>query len=131
MEPLHGILMQTASPLTAADLRTILAGYRFRFSTEEQLHAGMEDVMAREGLRWEHERHLSTGRIDFLVESGIGIEVKVDGSRAALLRQISRYLLQSEVRELLVITTRASHSEIPMVMHGKTVRVLYLSPGML
>lgn len=131
MESLPGISGQTASTLTAISLRAILSGYRFRFATEEQLHAGIEEAMTREGLRWEHEKHLSSGRIDFLVEPEIGVEVKVDGSRAALLRQISRYLLQSEIRELLVITTRASHSEIPMVMQGKTVRVLYLSPGML
>jgi len=120
-----------ALTLTAVGLHAILSGYRFRFSTEEQLHAGMEEAMAREGLHWEHEKHLSFGRIDFLVESGIGIEVKVAGSRAALLRQISRYLLQLDICEILIVTTKSCHLEIPETMHGKTVRVLYLSPGIL
>ena len=72
------------------------------------------------------EVRLSVGeRIDFLVYD-VGIEVKIDGSVAALMRQAARYLRCDEVRSLVVVTTLARHRALPADMFGKAVYVAHL-----
>lgn len=117
--------------LTAIVLRESLSRFRFRFTTEDELQVGLEVAMWQLGLSWEREKKLRVGRIDFLVDPGIGLEVKVDGSRAALVRQIHAYLGEPDVRELLIVTSKSHHADIPGLVRGKPVRVLCLSAGLL
>ena len=94
-----------------ADIGRILAwlgGYRFDCANEYRLQAGVATVLAVHGCRFEREVVLSpTDRVDFLTESGLAIECKVDGSPADVTRQVLRYLRHDRVGGLLLVTARA------------------------
>lgn len=126
--------MQT-NPLTPANLREFLAGFRFNFTSEDELQRGLDEALARHGAVFEREYRLDArNRLDFLVAPergaavtpGIGIEVKVGGSNAELLTQLHRYVLRPEVLGLVVVTSRAQH-RIPDTLNGKPLALLHVS----
>lgn len=65
-------------------------------------------------------------RIDFLVD-GVGIECKVAGSRAEVLRQLTRYADFDEIEALVLVTCIASHTRLPDEIDGKKLRVVNLA----
>jgi hypothetical protein len=108
--------------LTADEVCSLLGRFRFSFATENDLQQGLADALISLGLDPEREVRLgSAGRIDLLVD-GVGIEVKVTGQPARVSAQLRRYAERSEVRELLLVTTRARHRP-PYELSGKPCRV--------
>lgn len=103
----------------------------FRFTNEDELQRGIAQVLDGLGIPYAREFKLSKeDRIDFLVEGGLGIEIKIKGSFADLARQVHRYLGHEEVSEVLVVTSRAQLSyQLPKEMRGKTVTSVWLSTG--
>lgn len=98
-----------------------------RWGTEDDLQQHLGEVLA--GAGFEREVSLSArDRLDLWnADSGIAVEVKVDGSAAAVLRQILRYADRPEVRGIVLATTRpgcASH--MPESLCGKPVAVARL-----
>lgn len=76
-------------------------------------------------------------RIDFLVRCvtlperiDVGVEVKVDGAPAAVMRQLHRYLSHDELAGIVLVTTKRSHRDIPDALHGKPVQVVWLRSGL-
>jgi hypothetical protein len=109
---------------TAADLAEVLSRHAYRYANEVGLHAGLEQAMLDADLHPRPEVHLGpAGRIDFLVDR-VGVEVKVAGETEPLLRQLTRYAGRSEIDELLVVTTRRKHRQLPSAVSGKPVHVL-------
>lgn len=105
-------------------------GYRFSVSNEQELQEGLWRVLAgMDGARRE-VRLDERSRIDFLI-GGVGIEVKVDGSLADLVRQATRYSKFAEVSEIVVVTTRSRHLGLPAQLGGKPVHIAYLGDGAL
>lgn len=94
--------------------------------SEYDLHALISEKLAESGITFTHEKILGKRcRIDFLLPSGTGIEVKrgkVD--RCRLLQQINRYLMCPEVVSMIVVTE--SSVNLPDVIAGKSVTVLCL-----
>lgn len=71
-----------------------------------------------------------TGRLDyFLPESGIAIEVKVQGAHAAIVGQLRRYAWCEEVKGVLLVTTRGALARVPSMLEGKPVRAMRLVGG--
>lgn len=99
-----------------------------RYGTEDHLQAGISTVLTRLGVRHRREACLGpAGRVDFLTDLGLAIEVKIEGSQMAVARQIMRYAERDEVRALLLVTTRATHANAPIEMFlGKPGSVLFL-----
>ncbi len=67
------------------DLKKLLRRYRFRYTSERELQDGIETMLTQEGLPFQREASVVGGAIDFLVGS-VGVEVKIDGSTADLIR---------------------------------------------
>lgn len=113
-------------------LRDLLRGWRFRTYSEAALQAGIAQALDTAGVVYEREVILSPrSRPDFLV-GGIAIEVKVDGSALAAIRQALRYAQHERVTAVLIVTTRARHqAEMPDELLGKPVRVVHLVGGLL
>ena len=65
-------------------------------------------------------------RVDFLTAGGLAIELKVDGTRNAAMRQLMRYAEQSAVESLLLITSRSRHLGMPATLRGKPLTTYHV-----
>jgi hypothetical protein len=93
---------------------------------EYDIHCLIESALSRAGISCAHEYRLAPRcRIDFFV-GGVGIEVKKGRpARAALERQLKRYLASGELEALVVVTQRAV--SLPDAIGGKSVRLVSLN----
>jgi len=114
-------------PESAASLvEALIRSYRFRFSCEKDLQAGLEKLLSGS---FEYEREVSLGEhgtIDFMIEPGLGLEVKTDGSLSQVTRQLHRYAQNEKVKALMLVTSRSQHDRMPAEMNGKQVYVVPL-----
>lgn len=102
-------------------------------ASELELQTLIASALTDEGITYVRERRLGpTGVIDFYLPDGcIGVEVKVDGAPSAVGRQLMRYALSSDVDELVLVTTRATHLSLrgrPLM--GKAVHVVQVVSGL-
>ena len=99
----------------------ILRTHRFRFTREAELQEAIFALLTAANIDFARECILTpTDRIDFLV-GGLGIEVKIDGSLAALTRQAHRYTALPSIESLLVVTSRFRLTDLPPTLNGKRV----------
>lgn len=100
-----------------------LSLYRFNYASEIELQNGIETILGKANFNYKRELRLSGKDIvDFLVfdeTESVVIEVKIDGSRSALLRQVSRYVLHENVSAVLVVGSPHWVSGLPSEIHGK------------
>ena len=108
--------------LTARELAQRLARYRFPVSVERAMQDAVESALRAEKLEFRREVTRGADRIDFVVGS-VGVELKVKGSVADLVRQLERYSAWDDLTELLLVTTRGHHLAVPATIGGKRVLV--------
>jgi hypothetical protein len=120
--------------MTSAELARALQGYAFHFTDEKQLQAGIAQALADLKVEFLAEVSLTPGdRLDFLLPAdGIGIEVKTNDSKggaalSSVTRQLWRYAKLDAVKELVLVTTRSKHRDLPPDILGKPVHVVYIS----
>lgn len=108
----------------------LLRAHRFSFRCEHDLQDGIARLFLKRGVAYHREARLGPedDRVDFLV-GPLGIEVKVDGSTASVIRQCFRYLEHDLVQALLLVTNLARYQQVPRRMHGKPVDVVLLTGG--
>lgn len=111
-----------------------LAPRRLRHGNEKELQDGIDAALVAVGCMFQREIHLSpTDRIDFIIGAappGLGVEVKIKGSLADLLRQLHRYAQHEELGGLLVVTSLLRLTDLPRELVGKPVRSLYIGGGL-
>ena len=113
-----------------ARLRQAVGFYRFLFRDEKELQDGLEQVLAGAGFKVEREVTLGPGDVvDFLVEPGIAVEVKIGGGLSEVTRQLHRYAQHERVRALVLITSKSRLGNLPATMNGKLVDVVVLLGG--
>lgn len=118
--------------MNAEEIAKAVYQTRFRYSNEKELQHGIGALLTSLGLRFQPEVSLSPGnRIDFLVEPGIGIEVKTHDSTggvslSSVTRQLFRYCEHTDIKELILVTTLSKHRRQPDEMGGKPLYVVYL-----
>lgn len=96
------------SRTTALRIGHALLAHRFTHSDEAELQAGIAQALEGDGLAFQREVVIAPGdRIDFLVEGGVGIEVKVAGTAAAARRQLLRYAADDVITALVLVTSRS------------------------
>lgn len=83
-----------------------LTKYRYRFNGEIQLQDGMQHILEQAGYQVlrEHVLGARRQRSDLWID-GLVVEVKVDGSLAAALRQVSDYMKVDKVRGVILAST--------------------------
>lgn len=113
--------------MTGEDLASALRGYRFNFNTEDELQQGIARALDNEQVSYEREAILTgRDRIDFLC-GRIGIEVKTEGSRADVLRQLHRYCGLDKIDELILVSRKHRHSlGLSESLRGKPVHVIHV-----
>ncbi|PZO72649.1 MAG: hypothetical protein DI629_20670 [Mesorhizobium amorphae] len=108
-----------------------LKAFRIPVTTEAEAQRGVEAALARGGIGFEPQVILGPGeRPDALTDDGVAIEIKVKGTRPAIMRQLTRYAAHDRVRALLLV------SAVPWPwaageIGGKQFRLLRLSEGWL
>lgn len=118
--------------MTGTEIVKLLRAQRFRYNDEADLQKGIGQALTAAGIAFEREVILGPhDRLDFLVDGGICIEVKVAGSAGALLRQVFRYTNDDRVKEVVIVSNRPQHACIPLEIHGKPVNVIILLTGIL
>jgi len=115
--------------VTATEIAETLRGYRFRYANEDDLQEAVREALERSGIAAVREARLDgRSRVDLLA-GRVAIETKIAGSRADLIRQLSRYARSPLVDEIVVVTNRARHLQIPDLIEGKHVEVVALLLG--
>ena len=131
------VLVADAAPVPRGilhpdELIDVLERFRFRYTDENELQQGIAKALTLRGITFEREKVLSRpDRPDFLVCGGVAIEVKIKGSLADLLRQVSRYATHTEVIGVLAVGTPKWLPQVPEELCGKPVRSLRLIGSLL
>ena len=95
--------------MTAGEIAALIGCGRYDLSWETACQADIATMLATEGVAFLREHRLGPhARIDFLVEGGIGVEVKMNSAApAAIARQLARYAAYDAVSALILVTNRA------------------------
>lgn len=117
--------------LTFRPVCSALAKYSFVAHDERDLYPSLEACLTAAGLTYVRERVLTPkSRVDFYFPgTNLAMEVKVQGTPATILRQITRYCEVSEVGLLLLVTTVGKLSRVPETIAGKPVRAIRIAGG--
>lgn len=98
---------------TAEGIAELIRGRQFAYANEIELHGGLAEVLADQGLSLRREVYLNAhDRVDLLVAlpgRALGVEVKIAGAAGDVRRQLRRYALSDQVDELMLITTSRRH----------------------
>lgn len=120
------------STLVTLDIDAVAAAIsRRRFPLENEIEtqtAIFEALRAKFGALVEREATAPGGRIDFGV-ADIGVEVKLKGQPAAIIRQCARYLDSHRFAGLVLVTAKLV--ALPPMMRGKPCRVVNLGAAWL
>lgn len=114
--------------MTAAEIAEILEAFQYTFADERELQESVKNVLRLRGLVVEREVRLgATERIDLLVDGDIGVEVKIACSSEVVARQLQRYARNDWIRELVLVTHKASHHRfLPSEIGGKPLAVAWI-----
>lgn len=125
-------MMDMTTDTQAQAVIAAINGFRFRHGTEMQLQDGLEEVFKLSNFAYKRECVLSKrDRPDFLLEPGLVVEVKIDGSLADLLRQCARYAEHEQVKAILAVGTKYWLSNLPGEIGGKPLYHLRLIGSLL
>lgn len=115
---------------TADHLARAIETRRFRVTDEAQLQADLAEAFGADGLEVTREHRLNDAdRPDFFAD-GVAIEVKVQGSPAAIMRQLFRYAQHPTVERVLLVTPVVKLAVmVPADMAGKPVAVVLVRRG--
>lgn len=121
-------------PLALSAVPAVLRGHRFRYRDEDQLQQAIAQAIAEAGWPVEREVRLSSRRrIDLVVGlegvAPVGIEVKIAGETASVRRQLEAYAAFDELAALILVTTRARHTQLPSEVGGKPLEIVSLMGG--
>ena len=115
----------SAASENMAKARDAISRFTYNFSDEDEFQVGISKALRIAGLEFRREVILSKrDRIDFLLDDGIGIEVKIDGSISALTRQLFRYAELPAINGLLVAVSLNRLANLPTEINGKPVQCL-------
>ena len=118
--------------LSVTQLLDLFGSVRFRFNSEVDLQNGIELVLKRAEASFQRELALcSKDRPDFVVDGGIAIEVKIQGTFAQAARQIDRYAKHDNITSIILIGSPAWITRLPAAIGGKPVYAIRLTESLL
>jgi len=111
-----------------AKVVSVLCRSRLAMETEKRMQADMAERFADAGLVFEREVAVAGGIIDFLVQdrlsAGIGIEVKIGGRQADIVRQITGYAADPRIASFVLATSKPY--ALPTRIAGKRITTVHL-----
>ena len=122
--------MDSDHPSLPLDVASIIARYRYEFTSELVLQEGIENVLRDAGVNFTREFSFNkTDRIDFFCHNGIGIECKIKGSSPAFTQQLTRYARDERVKKLILVAS--CRADVPAVMLGVPITIIRIARGSL
>lgn len=110
-----------------------IKGHYFKYTNESELQDGIELILKNNNIEYCREDRLNAADIvDFTVPCKTGlvaIEVKIDGGRSKLLRQIGRYLKHDHVACVFVVGSRHWVTNLPDTLLDKQIYCHKISTG--
>lgn len=106
-----------------------LGSWAFRsLSVETHLQDEIDHILQNSEYEFKREYTLDPhSRVDFhLTESNIGVEAKVGSGVNQVMRQIHRYNSYDQISGIILITSRAKHTSIPLELNHKPVRIVFI-----
>ena len=114
-------------PDDVARLISAVGRWRLRRADEHELQDAIEELLTAECIPYEREVELSKrDRPDFMLRR-VAVEVKTKGSPTEVGRQLLRYAAHEGVEQILLLTTKSGHTQLPTTLLGKKLTVLYVS----
>ncbi len=130
--PIQTSLLDTAPAIYMSSITQALENKRFRFTCEDDLQQGIAIALQFAGLPYEREVVLSKrDRPDFVVDQRLAIEIKIKGTLAQALRQISRYSEHPQIEAILLVGSPWWLRDVPPVVGGKPVYAMRLTGSLL
>ncbi|QTP13392.1 hypothetical protein [Serratia symbiotica] len=103
----------------------VFFNHRFNFSDEIELQNAISAVLTQSGIAFEREHRLSMrDKPDFILDTDCGkiaMEVKIDGGKNPLLRQVNRYLSHDEIAGIIVVGTPYYIDLMPKTLNNKPI----------
>src|SRR3569832_1146936 len=88
--------------------------FRFAFTSESELQAGIAPALDRAGVAYRREHRLAAAaRIDIMLAEGLSLEVKIDGATNALIRQVQLYAQHEKIRRQNEKVSRTRLAQLP------------------
>lgn len=111
--------------LVAAALRRLRVP---KIIDEYQLQGMVGAVLRERGLSFEKEYRLGPrNRIDFLVEGGIGVEIKKGKPpKMAVIGQVERYAACRQIKAIILVVEQLIH-DVPKEINGKPCLLIALN----
>lgn len=113
-------------------LAELLGIWRFHYTDEDSLQRGIQQGLDDAEVEYTREAEIGVGRLDFLVHAQyeIGIEVKIAGAPATVVRQLTRYLKSDAIQGLVLVTSKRHHRRFAgKHVNGKSLEVVWLGHG--
>jgi hypothetical protein len=99
---------------------SVLRAKRFACADEDELQRAVAAALDEAGIGYQRELRLSArDRLDFLIDGGIALELKVQTDGKALLRQVLRYAEHKQVQSILIAGTTHRLLLLPETANGK------------
>jgi hypothetical protein len=106
---------------------TALRSRRFTCADEAELQSAVAAALSSAGLGYTREARLSArDRVDFMIDGGIALELKVRTDGKELLRQVLRYAEHDAVKAILIAGTTHKLLLLPETANGKPLRAIQL-----
>lgn len=114
--------------MNGADVAKVLGDILGSVADEAELSELVSSRLARAGADFEAEVRLSArDRCDFFVGPkgcpGVAVELKVQGSRSEVYRQLNRYTEHDVVESVVLVTTSRRLASMPPAVNGKPIHV--------
>ncbi len=112
------------------EIFTVLKNHRILLSNEKAVQSEIEELFIKKGIAHRREYILDDDNIiDFLLDSGVGIEVKIKGQKRAMYKQCLRYSQFEEIKDIILVTSASTG--LPKELNGKETYILNLSKAWL
>lgn len=121
---------------TITNLQRLFHTIRFPLEDEKELQRSIQSNLNRFGFHFTREQILNSAHeskkdiIDFLVDPGIGIEVKIgNASKMNIYKQVERYCGFPAISAIILLTNKSM--ALPEMINGKPAYVINLSQSWL
>lgn len=103
----------------AREIVDLIRRHRLDLSNEKVTQQQLTDLFTAQNISFEREKRLTARDIvDFLVQGGIAVEVKLHGAKKmSVFRQLKRYAAHDDVNELVLVTNLSMG--LPPEIEGK------------